>query len=131
MNARCLPTGGTTAATLRGMKMGDRIRRARLDAGYRTLTAFAVALGVSKSLAHQWENPPYKKPGRENLLKIARLTAIDVRYLAGEIDEMNRSITIDNPLLVRIFVRLQRLPPSMQKHFAELLDKTVYIREKI
>ena len=110
--------------------MGDRIRRARLDAGYRTLTAFAEALGVSKSLVHQWENSP-KKPGRENLLKIARVTAIDVRYLAGEIDEMKRSITIDNPLLVRIFVRLQRLPPSMQKHFAELLDKTVYIREKI
>ena len=111
------------------MTMGDRIRRARVGAGYRSQASFARALGVSKGLVHQWERYG-KPPGRENLLKVAQLTAVSVQYLAGKTDDMRRSVTVDDVLLVRILLAAQRLPRDVQQNLAELLEKTVSLTAK-
>ena len=126
----CLPSGDSITATLAPVTMGDRIRRARIGAGYRSQASFARALGVSKGLVHQWESYG-KPPGRENMLKVAQLTAVSPQYLAGKTDEMRPpSVTVDDAVLVRILLAAQRLPRDVQQNLAELLEKTVSLTAK-
>ena len=127
--ASCLPPSDVVTTILAPMKIGDRIRQARIGAGYRSQASFARALGVSRGLVHQWESYG-KPPGRENLLKVAQLTAVSVQYLAGRTDEMRRSVTVDDAVLVRILLAAQRLPPDVQQNLAELLEKTVSLTAK-
>jgi len=121
---KCLPTGEAIAPTLPPMTTGDRIRKARLGAGYRTQAAFARTIGVSRSLVHQWESS-VKKPGRDNLAQMAGLTGVPIEYLLGRADQMRRSLTVEDPLLIRIHLNLLRMDRPMQQAFAELLEKTI------
>ena len=112
--------------------LGNRIAKARINAGYASQAEFAKALGVSRGLVGQWESHR-KPPGRDNLLKIAQLTAVDPRYLAGQSNDPRMSVIVDDPLIVRIVLRLQRLSRGQQKNLAELLDQvlpTTNVREK-
>lgn len=106
------------------MTVGDRIRSARITAGFKSQGEFAKALGVSRGLVGQWESHR-KPPGRDNLLKIAQLTAMDPRYLAGQTTDPVMSLVVDDPLLVRIHLRLQRLDRASQENVASLLDKMI------
>lgn len=62
-------------------EVGPRILKHRLDCGY-TQREFATLLGVSAGLVGQWETRT-KMPGRDNLLKIARLTFTTMEFLLG------------------------------------------------
>jgi transcriptional regulator with XRE-family HTH domain len=59
--------------------MGSRIAAARHRAGY-TQRDFADALGVSHGAVGGWETE-HKRPGRNNLAKIAKLCGVSMDYL--------------------------------------------------
>jgi transcriptional regulator with XRE-family HTH domain len=62
--------------------MGRRLAAARHRAGYRTQRDFANALGVSHGAVAGWERE-HKRPGRDNLAKIANLCGVSMDYLQG------------------------------------------------
>lgn len=90
--------------------LGNRIAMARIRAGYRTQEALANAVGVSRGLVGQWESHK-KRPGRDNLLKIADLCGITVEYLVGAAPEERviSNLSAREIELVLLFRRLNDL----------------------
>lgn len=99
------------------MEIGDRIKAARESAGYNSQRAFAADLGVSHGMVGAWESHR-KKPGRDLLLKIARLTGVDVKEL---VDGPQGKEPAD-PLRSALHRRIDRLSRRQQKNLLELLD---------
>jgi transcriptional regulator with XRE-family HTH domain len=102
------------------MDIGDRIKAARLAAGYSTQRAFAERLGVTHGIVGAWENHT-KKPGRDLLLKIAELTGVDAEELANGPPPGQKPT---DPIRVALDRRIDRLSRRAQKNLLELLDVT-------
>lgn len=101
--------------------LGNRIALARQRAGYRTQGAFAEALGVSRGLVGQWESHN-KRPGRDNLLKIAELCGITAEYLAGTAPETRTVANLSDREIDHILA-LRRLPSHVQDNIFDLTAK--------
>lgn len=100
--------------------LGNRIAMARQRAGYRTQGAFAEALGVSRGLVGQWESHN-KRPGRDNLLKIAELCGITAEYLAGTAPE-TRTISNLSANEIELVLLFRRLNSLGQENFLKTLQ---------
>lgn len=117
----CLPLDAEFLATLLAMPLlGNRIALARQRARYRTQGAFAEALGVSRGLVGQWESHN-KRPGRDNLLKIAELCGITAEYLAGTAPE-TRMISNLSPNEIELVLLFRRLNDLGQENFLKTLQ---------
>ena len=112
------------------MMVGTRIVRARQNAGYQSQGSFAKALGVSRGLVGQWESHN-KMPGRDNLAKIAALTAVSMEYLLGKSNTPRRSITTEEPREIRLLLRFRRMSVAQQENLTNLIDQIVDVREDV
>jgi len=111
------------------MTTGNRIRKARLDAGYRSQSAFARALGKSRSLVNRWEGEDMP-PGRDILLRIAELTGATPQYLMGKSDDARRAVSVHEPRLIRIVLAFRQLPREAQDNLAGLIDQMLRVNAK-
>ena len=93
-------------------------------------TEFAKALGVSRGLVGQWESHK-KKPGRENLARIAQVTMTSMPYLMGTESLDQITVPVSNPLKLDILRQLDRLTPLQQENLRQLLGMSIEIREHI
>jgi transcriptional regulator with XRE-family HTH domain len=98
--------------------IGDRIAWARKRAGYRSQDSFAAALGVSRGLVGQWEAHG-KRPGRDNLTKIAAKCGISVDYLLGATTLDQRTITTSVEREVQLLLDFRQMTDIQQKRFLE------------
>lgn len=103
-------------------EMGRRLVATRLRAGYRTQGAFAKALGVSRGLVGQWETDA-KRPGRNNLAKIAKLCGISMEYLQGDTTDMTRSFVISAEQEAELILGFRRLPPRVRQNILNLVTE--------
>jgi transcriptional regulator with XRE-family HTH domain len=72
-----------TAADHRSL--GDRIREARKEAGFRNAESLAVALGVGQRTVQRWETDQHMPP-MLMLFRIAEMTGKPVEFFfAGEV----------------------------------------------
>jgi transcriptional regulator with XRE-family HTH domain len=112
------------------MDIGDRIALARGLVGL-SQTDLAAMLGVSRGLVGQWESHR-KKPGRENVSKIAQATLVGVGWLMGEDDAAMDRLTIrpdaDQLAMLRYFARLRPIP---RENFLEGIARTADMPDKI
>jgi transcriptional regulator with XRE-family HTH domain len=124
-----LPPVQTRAAISFSMEIGGRIKRARMAAGL-SQRELADAAQVSPGLVGQWESHR-KKPGRENLIAIARATTVSVGYLVGHEEFNEQTVTTSNPMEVALLRKFRRLNSVQRKNIAQLLDISVDIRQEI
>lgn len=62
--------------------IADRIRSARIAAGFETQVDLAKAMGLSKSAVNQWEVGKNENLKLAHLVKLADLCDVDIRWLA-------------------------------------------------
>lgn len=62
--------------------IAERIRSARVAAGYETQVDLAKAMGVTKSAVNQWESGKNENLKLDHLVKLADLCDVDIRWLA-------------------------------------------------
>lgn len=118
----CQPTDEVFLVRLLAMPLlSNRIAMARKRAGYRTQAAFADAIGVSRGLVGQWETVDGKRPGRDNLLKIADLCGITVEYLVGNAPE-TRVISNLSAREIELVLLFRRLNDLGQENFLKTLQ---------
>lgn len=67
-----------------GNELGNRIRKARHEAGYSSPEKFAVKLGVSVSTLSRWERG-IGDPSVVKLARIAALTDKPLEFFLGEV----------------------------------------------
>lgn len=131
MASNRLPRGTRFFGKLRRMTlMGNRITRARIEAGYNSQQSFAIALGVSRGLVGQWESHK-KKPGRDNLGKIAALCAVSMEYLIGTSTLMGRTVTTSVEREVQLLLGFRRLSDIQQQRLVEFIAEAVKARSEI
>ncbi len=63
------------------MSIGERIRKARLQAGL-SQVRLAALLGVTRSACSQWELPAGTAPRRGRMIELARLLGVSYEWLA-------------------------------------------------
>ncbi len=74
-------------------ELSNRLRKVRLENGYKSQQSFADALGVHLKTVQRWEsdrNP--KLPDMDNLLEICRKYDCDLDYLIGRLSEPTHDI---------------------------------------
>lgn len=62
--------------------IAERIRSARIAAGFETQVELAKAMGISKSAVNQWEAGKNENLKLEHLVALADLCSVDIRWLA-------------------------------------------------
>jgi transcriptional regulator with XRE-family HTH domain len=102
------------------VNIGDRIALARDRVGL-SQTDLAAVLGVSRGLVGQWKTHR-KKPGRENVLKIAHATLVRVGWLVGEDStftvlgdgrvRLRYDRTLDKEAAMRVFDAIRAADPE-------------------
>jgi len=126
-----LPKKIRVVGKLRRVTMiGNRIARSRIAAGYTSQQVFATALGVSRGLVGQWESHK-KKPGRDNLAKIAGLCGVSMEYLQGTSAGMGRVLTISVEREVQLILAFRRMSILQQQRLAEFIAEAVKARNEI
>lgn len=101
------------------MEIGHRIKKARESAGL-TQTALAKACGVSRGLVGQWESH-IKKPGRDNITKIAEATSVSVGFLLGTEEFDQSTLTIVDPEETSLVRRYRTLSARQKRSVRELI----------
>lgn len=101
------------------MDIGDRIKRARRDAGL-SQRALAKAIGVSFGAVGQWESH-VKTPGRDNVLAVAKETLVSVDWILGESPDKNTGIYIADPTEIEVIRALRRLAPPQKQNLLQFL----------
>lgn len=91
---------------------------------------FAKEVGVSRGLAGQWESH-VKKPGRDNLAKIAKATMVSMEYLTGDQTLEQISITVSDPAKIALLRQFEQLTPVQRENLRQLLGMSVEIRQEI
>ena len=115
MSATQLLTPGQSVRVHVGaMEIADRIRDARLRLKW-TQEQLADAIGVSRGAVGQWEGggARTKKPGRENLIKAARVLQIRVSDLLGE--GAPSVIQVSDPAEIALLEVHRRLAPHLRE----------------
>lgn len=102
------------------LNVANRLAAARLAANYRSQSDFATALGVSRGLVGQWETG-IKLPGRANLAKIAKITAVPMEYLLGQSNQPKQALTTSDPFEIRIVLLSRQMSERQKQRFAEFL----------
>lgn len=122
---KCLPAVNADAGNPVCMSLGNRIAAARAMTGM-TQRTLASAIAVSPGLVGQWES--HKKfPGRDNLLKIARVCDITVEELMGgkEFNPLQLTLTMQEAQLVRSFRLLSK---RQQDRLSAFIGESVDVR---
>lgn len=140
-HASCLPEGSARgkrerlplvallAAIYPLMEIGHRIAAARAPLGM-SQTEFANALNVSRGLVGQWESHK-KKPGRDNLAKIAQVTMVSMGYLMGTETLDQLTVTISDAEQIDHLRQYSRLNAVQRQNLRQLLGMTIEVREHI
>jgi len=110
--------------------IGNRIAKARVEAGYSSQQKFAKALGVSRGLVGQWESHD-KKPGRDNFAKIAALCGVQMEWLQGTSPTMRSRQSAKNDLEDLLLLAFRRMTDIGQQRLVELLTKGFEARREL
>lgn len=103
------------------MEIGNRIKRARIQAGFATQRAFADELRVSSGLVGAWESHR-KAPGRDNLKRIAEVTMVSMEELLGvKAPDPTPTVRLRGPDELDLLRRYRRLSPRARENLRELL----------
>lgn len=111
------------------MEIGDRIRKARTDAGL-SQRQLAAKVGVSDGLVGQWETHR-KDPGRDNLFKIAEATLVDPTSLIRDLPKEEGGVRITDPRDLRFLRRFKTMPRKAQDNLFELMNMTANVPRKV
>jgi transcriptional regulator with XRE-family HTH domain len=76
-----------TVTALPTFGIPDRIRRARLNAGYRTHKDLAHVIGRSSAVVSKWERGK-SEPKFHDIVAIARATGADLDFFADGVDSL-------------------------------------------
>lgn len=110
--------------------IGDRIRRARLEAGM-TQRELALAVGVNHSSVAHWESHR-KVPGGENIKKIAEVTLTDPASLLSDAPrDINGAMLVTDYRQRLLLQRFLALPKRAQDNLLELLGMTMDVGRNI
>jgi transcriptional regulator with XRE-family HTH domain len=128
-NPDCLPLVALLASIYSAMDIGHRIAAARTLTGM-SQTELAEVLKVSRGLVGQWESHK-KKPGRDNLAKIAQATMVSMAYLMGteRIDQL--TVTISDAEQIDLLRQFSRLNAVQRQNLRQLLGMTIEVRGHI
>ena len=127
MQVICLPLGYYGSDSFRSMEIGNRIASARTQAKL-TQTELANAIGVTRGLVGQWESHR-KKPGRDNLYKIAKATLVNVEWLLTGNDDY--SVTVSDPEALSMLRAFMRMSPRARKNAVELFGVSADVGREI
>lgn len=90
------------------MELSERLKKARLRAGYATQKAASDALGVERTRYLKWEGGVYSPP-LDVLVKMCRLFNVSADYLLGLTEEpaplSRENLTTDEVVKLRGFLR--------------------------
>jgi len=84
------------------MDMGERLRRARLSAGFSTMKQVTDALGLERTRYLKWEHGD-AVPSLDMLVRLCRLFNVSADYLLG-IDSDER-LTADEIMILKRMVK--------------------------
>lgn len=126
---KCLPLVPFLAATYWTMEIGHRIAAARTLAGM-SQRDLARAVEVTPGLVGQWESHK-KKPGRENLAKVARVTLVSMAYLMGDEPMDQQTITVSDADQIDLLRQYGRLNATQRQNLRQLLGMTIEVREHV
>lgn len=102
------------------MEIGHRIAQARAESGL-SQTQLAKAVGVTRGLVGQWESH-VKKPGRENLGKIAEVTYVSVAWLLSGEGSPNSGVFVSDPDAIKMLRAFNRMSSRQRKNAIELFS---------
>lgn len=111
------------------MEIGHRIARARIQSGL-TQTELAKAVGVTRGLVGQWESHK-KKPGRENLDKIAKATLVSIASLLSDDANPDQGVYVSDPDALKMLRAFGRMSPRQRKNAVDLFDVAADVRREI
>lgn len=120
MASGLLPQGMQSLWQAPRMEIGHRIKRARTDAGL-SQTELAKAVQVSRGLVGQWESH-VKKPGRENLEKIAAATCVSVASLLSDTPDPSQGVWVSHPDELKMLRAFRRMSDRQRKNAIELFS---------
>ena len=85
------------------MDMGERLKRARLNAGFATMKQVSDALGLERTRYLKWEHGD-AVPSLDMLVRLCRLFDVSADYLLG-LDEEEARLTTDEIVVLKRMVR--------------------------
>ena len=85
------------------MDMGERLKRARLNAGFATMKQVSDALGLERTRYLKWEHGD-AVPSLDMLARLCRLFDVSADYLLG-LDEEEARLTADEIVVLKRMVR--------------------------
>ena len=86
------------------MDIGERLKRARLDAGFATMKQVSDALGLERTRYLKWEHGD-AVPSLDMLVRLCRLFSVSADYLLGLDDEGEARLTADEIMVLKRMVR--------------------------
>jgi transcriptional regulator with XRE-family HTH domain len=111
------------------MKIGDRIRRARLSVGM-SQRELATALGVTHGTVGQWESHR-KNPGRDNLRRLAEITLTSLDALSRDKWPETDGVLVKDQLQIIMLRRFALLSTRQQENLLELLGVAMDLRRGV
>ena len=85
------------------MDMGERLKRARLNAGFSTMKQVSDALGLERTRYLKWEHGD-AVPSLDMLVRLCRLFGVSADYLLG-LEEEEARLTSDEIVVLKRMVR--------------------------
>lgn len=86
------------------MDMGERLKRARLNAGFATMKQVSDALGLERTRYLKWEHGD-AVPSLDMLVRLCRLFNVSADYLLGLDDEGEARLTADEIVALKRMVK--------------------------
>ena len=85
------------------MDMGERLKRARLNAGFSTMKQVSDALGLERTRYLKWEHGD-AVPSLDMLVRLCRLFGVSADYLLG-LEEEEARLTSDEIVVLKRMVK--------------------------
>lgn len=86
------------------MDIGNRLKRARLNAGFSSMKQVSDALGLERTRYLKWEHGD-AQPSLDMLVRLCRLFDVSADYLLGLEDDGEALLTADEILTLKRIVR--------------------------
>lgn len=86
------------------MDISERLKRARLKAGFATMKQVSDALGLERTRYLKWEHGD-AVPSLDMLVRLCRLFDVSADYLLGIDDESEARLTTDEILVLKRMVK--------------------------